>query len=261
MRKQFLVSICLAASALCVACGNKTADTQTKARSSAKVSLTAEERATFPEEKTVKATPAAREYAYEITSSSDYNKLAMNLSQLVSDSDLIVKIRVKDVKPYISEDGMIQTEIIPEIVKTYKGNYAGQDLFVNGGEMLYSEYMKNETVQKMLSGHGDPSGDNSEKYVKQTVDNQYTISPEEEYIFFAKQRPDSGKYFSTYAYQGTFRIENGTVQNQAITGEPLFSDIEKKMQVSNRNLKSSNALNGTDSMNVAAFEGLLLNTI
>ena len=29
----------------------------------------------------------------------------------------------------------------------------------------------------------------------------------EEYIFFAQKRIDSGKYYSLYAYQGTFKID------------------------------------------------------
>lgn len=180
-----------------------------------------------------------REIAFEVVSNFDYNALAMNFSELVSASDLIVKIKVLDTKPFINDEGMIQTEISPEILEIYKGTYEGQKLYVNGGEMPYEEYSNNETIKKLVAGHENPNGDedNSGKYVRQNVDNQYIFHSGDEYIFFASKRGDSGLFFSQYAYQGTFKISDGVVENAAITDEPLQDNIS---QIFSENSQLSN---------------------
>ena len=117
-----------------------------------------------------------REFAYELTSMGDYNKLAMDFNELVNDADMILKIKVESVTPYIYENGMIQSEIVPVVEEVYKGKYNGEKLYVNGGEMLYDDFIQNDIIKEQLSGHEDPDADKeslSGKYVKQTVDNQY----------------------------------------------------------------------------------------
>lgn len=172
---------------------------------------------------------SGREIAFEVVTNCDYNKLAMNFSELVSASDLIVKVKVQDTRAFINDEGMIQTEISPKILETYKGIYDGQKLYVNGGEMLYEEYSGNEIVKKLVAGHENPNADeeNTSKYVRQNVDNQYIFYPGDEYIFFASRREDNGLFFSQYAYQGTFKVSNGVVENIAVTGEPLQENISE----------------------------------
>jgi len=169
-----------------------------------------------------------REIAYEVTTKNDYNKLALNFNELVKDADLILKIRVEDVNAFINNNGMIQTEITPAIQEVYKGSYNNEKLYVNGGEMLYDEFCQNEIIKKAVCGHEAPNDDGQYrgKYVRQRVDNQYIFNCGEEYIFFAKKRADSGKYYSLYAYQGTFKISSGMVENTALNNEePLRKDI------------------------------------
>ena len=154
-----------------------------------------------------------KEIACEITTNSDYNKLAMNFNELIHDADFILKIMVKDVNAFI---------------EVYKGSYNNEKLYVNGGEMLHEEFYQNEAIKKAVSGHEDLN--NSEqykgKYVRQIVDNQYIFNPGEEYIFFAKQREENKKYYSLYAYQGTFKLIDGMVENTALdNSEPLKDDI------------------------------------
>ncbi|MDD6449050.1 MAG: hypothetical protein PUF78_04950 [Lachnospiraceae bacterium] len=260
-----IASLCVVTSILCVGCGQK-ASSSTSNKRVTSVSATAAEKSDKPislstgraSSTVMDSEDPNREYAMELDTDSDYNKLAMNLSQLVSDSDLIVKIKVKAVKSFVNDNGMIQTEVTPEVLKTLKGNYDGQKMYVNGGEMLYSEYTANEIIQKSLAGHEDPSGNAAQKYVKQTVDNQYILTPGEEYIFFAQKRADSGLYFSTYAYQGTFKLTNGKVENQAITKDSLLTDIEKSMNGSGKVLKAANPGSGTPSFEESGFEKLLV---
>ena len=83
-----------------------------------------------------------REFAYELTSMGDYNKLAMDFNELVNDADMILKIKVESVTPYINENGMIQSEIVPVVEEVYKGKYNGEKLYVNGGEMLYDDFIQ-----------------------------------------------------------------------------------------------------------------------
>lgn len=156
--------------------------------------------------------------AYELMSNGDYNKLAADLSELVQDSDLILKIKVESVNAFVNDNGMIQTEITPLVQEIYKGSYHDEKLYVNGGEMLYDEFIQNEIIKKLVSGHEGPNDKEmySGKYVRQCVDNQYIFNCGEEYIFFARKRVESDKYYSLYAYQGTFRLNNGMVENTAL---------------------------------------------
>ena len=173
-----------------------------------------------------------REFAYELTSMGDYNKLAMDFNELVNDADMILKIKVESVTPYINENGMIQSEIVPVVEEVYKGKYNGEKLYVNGGEMLYDDFIQNDIIREQLSGHEDPDADKeslSGKYVKQTVDNQYIFHKGDEYVFFAQQREDDNKFYSLYAYQGTFKVDGDYVDNEALNAsEPLASDIDTR---------------------------------
>ena len=162
-----------------------------------------------------------KEIIYEITTNSDYNKLATDFNELIQDADLILKISVENVRAFVGDNGMIQTEITPKVQKVYKGSYDNQKLYVNGGEMLYDEFCKNEIIQKALSGHENPNGNDElyGKYVRQSVDNQYIFNVGEEYMFFAEKREDTKKYYSLYAYQGTYKIVNGMIENTALDSE------------------------------------------
>lgn len=168
--------------------------------------------------------------AYEITTNSDYNKLAADFNELIQDAELILKISVEDICAFVGDNGMIQTEITPSVQEVYKGSYSGEKLYVNGGEMLYDEFCKNEIIQKALSGHENPDGSDGlyGKYVRQSVDEQYIFNVGEEYIFFAQKRPDTGKYYFLYAYQGTYKIIDGMIENIALDNEePLKKDLSE----------------------------------
>lgn len=73
-----------------------------------------------------------KEIAYEITTNSDYNKLATDFNELIQDADLILKISVEDVCAFVGDNGMIQTEITPNVQEVYKGSYNDEKLYVNG---------------------------------------------------------------------------------------------------------------------------------
>lgn len=185
-----------------------------------------------------------KEIALNIGTKNDYNKLALSFNDLVKDADFILKIKVKDIKPFINKQGMIQSEITPIVQEIYKGTYNSEKLYVNGGEMLYDDFIQNEVIEKQLEGHRNPNGEeeNKGKYVRQNVDDQYIFNIGDEYVFFAKNLDE--KYFSLYAYQGTFKISNGMVENSALTyDEPLSKDIIKifRMQSENSSNSKSNS--------------------
>ena len=186
-----------------------------------------------------------------ITTKGDYNKLALSFEQLLEDADLILKIKVKDTNAFVNDNGMIQTAITPTVLDVYKGVYNNEILYVNGGEMLYDEFIQNEITKKAISGHENPDGDEQYKgtYVRQIVDQQYIFNRGEEYIFFAQKRIDSGKYYSLYAYQGTFKIDNEMVKNSALNGEELLEkDICDIFNISSdvQNKKTSNLTSTVD---------------
>lgn len=169
-----------------------------------------------------------KEIVYEITTNSDYNKLAFSFDELIRDADLIMKISIQDTVAFIGSNGMIQTEITPVVKEIYKGSYHNEKLYVNGGEMLYEEFSENEIIKNAISGHENPNGDTdlSGKYVRQIVDEQYILSAGEEYIFFAQKREDTKQYYSLYAYQGTYKITEGMVENIALNNdEQLKCDL------------------------------------
>lgn len=198
--------------------------------------------------KNVQAKLDDKDMAYEITTKGDYNELAMSMSDLVENADMILKIKVDSTSAFINEIGMIQTEITPIVEEVYKGSYNGEQLYVNGGMMLYEEYSQNEIIKEAVNGHENPDGeeDYTGKYVVQSVDEQYIFEEGEEYIFFAREREDVGKYYSLYAYQGTFKVEDGEVCNEALQeDEELKQDIDT--------LFASNARSTSNSVSVEDF--------
>ena len=162
------------------------------------------------------------------TGESDFNELAMNFSELVSKSDMIIKIKVESVRSFINEYGFMITEVTPTVTETYKGHYDGQSLYVESGEMPYEEYSQNEVIKRITAGHEAPS-EEAEKQrgttVKYSLAGEYIMHPGEEYIFFAEKRTDSGEYYPQYAYQGIFKINDGKVENHALNKEPLREDL------------------------------------
>ncbi|MCM1467895.1 MAG: hypothetical protein NC086_07070 [Alistipes sp.] len=165
-----------------------------------------------------------REIAYEGLVMCEYVKLAEDLNELVSAADMILKIKVEEVTVFVNDNGMLQTEITPFVEEVYKGTYHDEKLYVNGGEMLYDEFIQNEIIKKQVSGHEGP--DDMEqyggKYVRQWVDNQYIFHCGEEYIFFAEKRSDRDQYFSLYGYQGTFLLSGGMMENSALKETDLL---------------------------------------
>lgn len=165
-----------------------------------------------------------REIAYEGLVMCEYVKLAGDLNELVSAADMILKIKVEEVNVSVNDNGMLQTEITPFVEEVYKGTYHDEKLYVNGGEMLYDEFIQNEIIKKQVSGHEGP--DDMEqyggKYVRQWVDNQYIFHCGEEYIFFAEKRSDHDQYFSLYGYQGTFLLSGGMAENRALKETDLL---------------------------------------
>lgn len=174
--------------------------------------------------------PENKKIALTVTTKSDYNKLAMNFSELVKDADVILKIKVMKVSSFVADNAMIQTEITPQVQNIYKGVYNNEKLYVNGGEMLYDDFIKNDIIKNTISGHDSLNENYKGMYVQQKVDNQYIFNIGDEYIFFAKKREDSQRYYSLYAYQGTFKIVNNNIENSALSNdEPLKEDIYKSL--------------------------------
>lgn len=149
----------------------------------------------------------------------------MNFDELIDTADLIVKIKVKETRGFVGDNYLINTEITPQVIETYKGTYNGEKLYVNGGKMLYEEYIQNEHIKKTFEGHENPNETECSKYVEQSVDNAYIVTAGDEYIFFAKKN-DDGELYALYAYQGTFKLQNGKVQNTALSAdEPLYESL------------------------------------
>lgn len=162
------------------------------------------------------------------TGESDFNELAMNFSELVSKSDMIIKIKVESVRSFINEYGFMITEVTPTVTETYKGHYDGQNLYVESGEMPYEEYSQNEVIKKITAGHEAPPEEKESlrgTTVKCSLAGEYIMHPGEEYIFFAGKRADSGENYPQYAYQGIFKIKDGKVENHALNKEPLREDL------------------------------------
>ncbi len=171
-----------------------------------------------------------KDLAYTIVTKSDYNKLATTFNELIQDADIILKIKVLHASPFVANNAMIRTEITPEVQEVCKGIYNGEKLYVNGGEMLYDNFIKHEQIKKVISGHESTNQKYTGMYVQQKVDNQYIFDVGDEYIFFAKKREDSQRYYSLYAYQGTFKIVDGNVENSALSNAgPLKQDIYKSL--------------------------------
>lgn len=180
--------------------------------------------------------------ALTITTNCDYNKLAMSLKQLYEDSDIVCEITIKNVIPYINENGTIVSKITPEIVAIYKGEYNYESFYSYGGRMNYSEYINNEIIQKKLEGKMESSI--SDEYLNQDVmqvfDDGYVYSVGEQFIFFGITNKEEGGYRQIYGYQGSFKIEGEQISNKALKSDELiYKDINKQLK---KNTDNSNML-------------------
>ncbi|WP_062108014.1 hypothetical protein [Bacillus niameyensis] len=193
----------------------------------------------------------------------EYNALALTFEELYSDADLVLELKVKTVDSFIEEQtGSILSNVIPEVVHIYKGEYNGKPIQVVGGKMNYNEYMSNEIIKEKLEGREDPNP-NAEKAKHEDVlfimDNGYIYEAGDRYFFFGKEYEDENFIRPLYAYQSSFKVENQTVSNKAIQeDEPLFTDIKNVFSV---NSKQSNSTleNGEPKVgiNKNAFEDML----
>lgn len=156
-------------------------------------------------------------------------KWAETFPELVSGSDLIVKIRVQRARSFFTEYGLMESEITPEVLEIYKGSLEGGKLYVESGEMPYEEYINNEIVKKRVAGHEAPPEEEAKlkgTIQKSSLGGEYIMHPGEEYIFFAYDRGE-GSFFPTYAYQGLFKVVAGKVENNALNNEPLRDDLAR----------------------------------
>lgn len=196
-----------------------------------------------------------------ISQNSDINKLADSLKELYNDSDIVCQIKVTDVNPYIDEMARIWTEVTPEVICIYKGNYNNEKINILGGRMPYSEFISNETVKKKFEGkmhNEETSNELLNTDVEYIADNGYIYNIDDEYIFFGNYDDTKNNFITTYCYQGSFKIENGKVSNKALTsGENLKKDLLEKFN--ENNLKSKGLENELLEIEVDNFSNILKN--
>lgn len=172
----------------------------------------------------------------------DIAKIADTLEELIADSDFIAEVKVKGVSSSFENDSiLINTEITPEIIKTYKGEYNGNLLILCGGYMNYKEYANSSNIINTLGKPIDTS-----KFTEEELENGEiyfdwfnTYIPEvgDTLVYFGKEM-DTGDYYITNSYQGLFRCDGDKVSNQAFSinnsgyTESIAEDLNKKFSKS-----------------------------
>lgn len=157
---------------------------------------------------------------------SDMAEVAMSLSEMVNKADFIARIKVTSARSYLTEWGVMQTETTPEVLEVYKGNYNNEPLYTFGGIMPYEIWSQNEAIKEIISGHENLNSTVPPKYVREYFGDQYIPNEGDEFIFFAKYSTDEQKYYSLYAYQGTFKVVGDSVENSALKHDiALIKDI------------------------------------
>lgn len=166
-------------------------------------------------------------------------KTAQSFEELADASDFIAEVKITDTSSFVPEGTIkICTEMTPEIIKTYKGEYNGNSLIITGGYMNCREYAMSEEFFSMPKNPMDVS-----KFTEEELEtgeiyfnwlNNYIPDPGDTLIFFGCEATD-GNYYVTYDYQGIFLGENDTISNQALVmndnsgyTEPLVKDLMQK---------------------------------
>lgn len=168
------------------------------------------------------------------TTTSDYAELAYNVEELTEKSDFIAKVQVQETSGYVYPDSdMIYTQITPEVLEIYKGDYNEEKLELRGGYMTYADYHSAPIFQEE-----DVTSFDTSKYTEKELEtamiyynvaDNYIPQTGDTLLYFGV-RSDNGNYQTTYDYQGLFCLKDGAWTNQALTvdgdwQEPLATDL------------------------------------
>ncbi len=154
-----------------------------------------------------------RNIVLTVDTSADVLKCAHSLEELSADSDFIAKVKITESTAKFLDDGSqrVATEMQPEVIEIYKGEYNGEKLSTVGGIVKITEYSEVKSISR--SEYSDEEWKNG--YVEYNWMNNYIPQVGDEIIFFGRYSQDDGLICNMYEYQGIFLCdgENATIKS------------------------------------------------
>ncbi len=195
-----------------------------------------------------------------IDTEADRIELAHSFEELCNKSDFIAEVKITESSAYFADDGSdrVFTEMIPEIIEIYKGEYNGEKLGTCGGFMEYNEFVKQRNVseENLTEEECEPG------YVYYNwLDNKI---PEEgdTIIFFGTYSEETNQFMNTYSNQGIYFCEGENVMIYSLEcyddgswKEPLLVDLEEKF--TSEEVQRSSVSDGDISLNKSEFVAAL----
>ena len=148
----------------------------------------------------------------------EYVQLANTLQALTESADWIAKVQVQSVSAAPSST---YTRITPEVLETYRGDYAGQTLCLTDCVLPYPDTpaYKNTDCREY--------GDDTAMYYYDHAGN-YLPQEGDILLFFGTLRDDN--YWEVNDYQGMFLLQDGKYSNLALGyGKELLADDLKTL--------------------------------
>lgn len=171
---------------------------------------------------------------HTISANADFAEFAYTLDELKNASDFIAEVKIVETEAFLKdEQSVIFTEMTPEVIKIYKGEYNGESLVMGGGYMDCLQYADAEFFRAadINMEYTDEELENGLVYYDWC--NNYVPEVGDNLIFFGVL-DDDGNYAVTYSYQGIFLCEGENVSCQALSverdgwTEPLAEDLFDK---------------------------------
>lgn len=141
-------------------------------------------------------------------------EVAQSFEELCNKSDFIAEVKITEASPYFTNDGSdrVFTEMTPEIIEIYKGEYNGEKLGTCGGLMKYTDYTK----RRRISDDALTEEERENGYVYYNWLNNKIPEVGDTVIFFGTYSEDNNQFMNTYGYQGIYFCEGEKVTSYSL---------------------------------------------
>jgi hypothetical protein len=175
------------------------------------------------------APAAEQQMVLQVSADADINKCAYSLDELYDSAAIVMKVRVSSVQAKLAENDAfnVYTEVVPEVLEVYKGEYSGEKIIIGGGKISVSEY-----AEKFDTDISDLSDNETENGLVEYIWlNNHIPSAGEELVFFGTTNPGYPDCFEpSFLNQGVFVCQGDSVRISSLNAdenwcEPLAEDI------------------------------------
>ena len=181
-----------------------------------------------PEEGTTLENKGEKNIVLALKNEAELEKCAYTFEELRDNVDFIAEADIVEAIPVIYEGlPYVNTELTPEIIDIYKGEYNGEKLVLIGGVISNKEY-------SVIAENNNISFTDEELDTGYVSDEWFDMDyPEagDKVIFFGNYS-DDGRIYAAYDYQGLFTVDDGSVSISSLTADETgwYEDIAHDLE-------------------------------